>query len=486
MHTPIQERFDRVRRKRGSAVAVHAASEGRELTFEAVHREAAVVADALTAAGLVPGDCLVALAGNHSCFFALFLACLRSGVVLLPLDGDSPLAEAVDLADQFGARAVITGPDVGHLDPSWRSLACGLHMIVGDDRSRAWRYPEAALLKLTSGSTGMPKAVVTTEAALWEDCQAIVHAMGITPADVHLASIPLSHSYGLGNLVVPLFAYGCPLVLRHGFIPPALGADVTRVGIKVFPGAPFMFEHVLHRMAPADLPPLRLLISAGATITGDTIAGFLARFGMKIHSFYGSSETGGIAYDASETAAATGTVGKPLPGVLVELQEDGGAAARGARIHVRSAAVGAGYAAAGGGLVEDSDFTRDGFLTPDLGRFDPDGNLVLTGRLSATINVAGRKVNPEEVERVLMEMPGVGAASVLGVPCPFRGQKLIAVVVPRGAGVTPLAVRLHCAGRLAPYKIPRDLLLVDELPRTVRGKVDQRAVEQLAAERGRA
>jgi len=243
-----------------------------------------------------------------------------------------------------------------------------------------------------------------------------------------------------------------------------------------------MFEHFLEHPPAAGWPPsLELLISAGARLDAAVRLRFHAAFGVSIHTFYGTSETGGIAFDAEEVtpadaAVADGIVGRPLPGVSVELRPiDRGEPSAG-RIHVRSAAVSSGYAGPG---AESDSFVDGGFLTGDIARFDADGRLVLTGRLSSFVNVAGRKVQPEEVERVLRSMPQVAEAHVCGVPDATRGELLVACLVARGAPPSIFEVRQHCSRHLSPYKVPRWLLLLDALPRTERGKLDRRHLQEL-------
>src|SRR5262249_26224621 len=146
-----------------------------------------------------------------------------------------------------------------------------------------------ALLKLTSGSTGRPRAVVTTEAHLINDTEHIMAAMGIGPADTQVAAIPVSHAYGFGNLIMPMFLQGTAVVLRDSFVPHQLPADADRFGARVFQGVPFMFNYFISNELTATWPVgLRLLTSAGAPLDAETIRGFHERFRLKIHSFYGS------------------------------------------------------------------------------------------------------------------------------------------------------------------------------------------------------
>src|SRR5262249_25046422 len=149
------------------------------------------------------------------------------------------------------------------------------------------------------------------------DGRHIIAAMGIAPHDVNLAYIPMSHSYGIGNLVMPLLWQGTPLALRPSFNAARFMQDARTTGATVFPGVPFMFAHL--RASQRPMPEsLRLLISAGARIDPRTVAWFHRQHGCKVHAFYGSSETGGISYDDSDALTDSATVGRPLPETEVE------------------------------------------------------------------------------------------------------------------------------------------------------------------------
>lgn len=491
----ITAEFERVRRDRGARVAIEALSEGRTLTFGGIGEAAEGLCRAFRRLPLAPSRPVALLVGNHSTLFPLLLACLRQRFVVLPLDGDTPISEATRVGLAFEAQALVTleadEEEDGVSAPSV-ALPGGLRLQMLPRREPTIDFGEAALLKLTSGSTDAPKAVMCTEENLWHDGEHVAQAMGIHGDSVQLGAIPLAHSYALGNLVMPLLVHGARLVLRHGFIPPAFCRDVERCGVTVFAGVPFMFDRIVGAMALQQLPrPLSTLISAGAPIEASTVREFKQRFGVKIHSFYGSSETGGIAYDAADDVTEPLTVGTAMPGVEIALSPvDAPPTAGAGLVRVRSRAVGRGYAGEPASVSETSLVLRSGeFQTGDIGRFDEQGRLFLMGRVSPSINVAGRKVQPEEVERVLLQMPGVNEAAVLGVPDRVRGERLVACLVTadsrqgRGPGdaaiVTPLAVRRHCAAALAPHKIPREIVLLPELPRTSRGKVDRKALRRV-------
>jgi long-chain acyl-CoA synthetase len=237
-----------------------------------------------------------------------------------------------------------------------------------------------------------------------------------------------------------------------------------------------MFDFFLtHPPADGWPPNLCRLISAGARLPPDTVRGFLDRFGHKIHTFYGASESGGISFDDSDEIAID-TVGRPLPGVTITFRADEHTPRGVGRVHIRSAGVATGYV--GGGSEE---FCDGGFLTGDYGRFDSEGRLILTGRVSSFINVAGKKVQPAEVEDVLRQMPGVRDVRVVARPDPQRGEQVVACLVmdpARADAVNTLAVRQFCSARLAAFKIPRTVVVLDAIPLTARGKTDRRALEE--------
>jgi long-chain acyl-CoA synthetase len=340
-------------------------------------------------------------------------------------------------------------------------------------------YGGAAVLKVTSGTSGLPKATFTREAQLIDDMVHITEAMDIRPGDCQMAVIPISHAYGIGNLVMPLLNQGTSIVLREVFVPQQVHADAVAYRARIFPGVPFMFAHFAHNPQAAAWPRvLELIMSAGAPLEPTMARTFAGLFGVKIHSFYGTSETGGISFDDSPDISDVLTVGRALPGVTITLLPEEGAPADGGRVHVTSTAVSSGYA---GDAATDEAFTGGGFLTGDLGRFDDRRRLVLTGRASSFINLAGKKIQPEEVEQVLRSMPGVQDVRVLGVADAVRGQQVVACVVTR-QNLTTLEVRQFCAARLAAHKIPRTILWIDSIPLTERGKTDRVRLEGIVRE----
>src|SRR6185295_3824131 len=204
-------------------------------------------ADQLTRLAAGPGHLVLSAAGNSPASVALLLACRAVDLPIMPIDAGTPLPELLALADRFAAAAIVVPATLdaeihaprepaAELDPG---LLLRLHPCVPHC------YPGVAMLKVTSGSTGPAQATVTTEAQLVADGAHIVAAMRIAPADTQIAAIPISHSYGLGVLLMPLLMQGTACVLRDSFVPHQLPTDARQFGARVFPGVPFMFEYFL-------------------------------------------------------------------------------------------------------------------------------------------------------------------------------------------------------------------------------------------------
>lgn len=321
-------------------------------------------------------------------------------------------------------------------------------------------------LKLTSGSTGAPRALAFTDTQLLADGRQVCDAMGIRGTDLNYGLIPFGHSYGLGNLILPLLARGTAIVCGSTALPQAVAAEIEQWQPTVFPSVPA----VLRALAGADIPAARLqslrtVISAGSPLPPETAWAFQARFGRRIHNFYGSSETGGIAYDRSGAATLAGrSVGRPLRGVRLTF-------GRGGRFTVESAAV----ATIGRPLRRGA--SGCGRHRPaDLGRRAANGELVLVGRAGRMLKLAGRRLDPAEVERALRLIPGVREA--LAAPHPSRPETLAAVVA---TALTPAAVRAALLPALAAWKIPRRIVVIPEFPLTPRGKPDSRRLRELLA-----
>ncbi len=297
-------------------------------------------------------------------------------------------------------------------------------------------------IKLTSGTTGDLKFVYCSTANLRADGEHIIRTMGIRPTDRNLAVIPLGHSYGLGNLVMPMLLQGTAVVCAPMFVPRQILQWIERYRISVLPAVPAVLRALAQLEGAAKPPSLRLVISAGAPLSAEVAQQFYRRYGLKIHNFYGSSETGGICYDRTGNATLSGRcVGKPMNGVTVRIRRDG-------RVSVNS---------------------RAGKATlPDLGEWNQYGELRLLGRVGDVANIGGQKVSPAEVERALRELHGVSDAWVTVIK-DKRGNDCLAAVVETTRGRTDIEEGLLQA--LPAWKLPKRWLIDAALPRTDRGKL---------------
>ena len=300
MSSEIVNAFTRLRRDHPHRPLIYVPASRAALSAANIAEGAERVGEALDAAALEPERVILSAVGNAPLAFAVLLACRARGLALLPVDRGTTDAEVAALAEQFDAVAVISADG---------SLAIPAHP------TRATSYRGVAMLKLTSGSRGRARHVHTRVGAgqrrAHRGCR-----NGIRPDDVQIAAIPLSHSYGIGNLVMPLLLQGTAICLRDAFVPQRIPDDARQFNARHLPGAPYMFDHLATHPPPGGWPPsLTRLVSAGAPLEPDVAERFRAAFGVKIHSFYGTSETGGIAFDDDAGPAATGFVGRALPGV---------------------------------------------------------------------------------------------------------------------------------------------------------------------------
>jgi acyl-CoA synthetase (AMP-forming)/AMP-acid ligase II len=478
--TAIVEAFRRIERNAPARPLIYVPGAPRVITAADLAQMATTLGAALDAARVAPGSVIGMALGNRPAAIAAFLACAERGHPYLPIDGGTAPAQIADIGRRLNVGALILA-STGAV-PGFHS-----RRTIGDVTLALAAEPpagpacKASVLKLTSGTTGLPRATLTSEAALVLDSRTLMDAMGIGPDDIQVAAIPISHAYGFGNLLVPLLLQGTAIVMREAFVPQRLPEDARAVGARVFPGVPFMFDFFAQHPPPGGWPPtLTRLMSAGARLGQATIDSFRTEFGLKIHSFYGTTETGGICYDGDDDAVSEGTVGRPLQSVRVSLIPHDGAPPGGGRVLVSGPGVITSYADGRDPEV----FADGGFLTGDLGAFTPDGRLVLSGRVSPFVNVAGRKVQPREVEQVLREIEGMLDVRVLGVADERRGELLVAFLVMRAARPTLVELRRFCATRLASFKIPRAFVFLDEIPLTSRGKTDRAALDAAARAAG--
>jgi long-chain acyl-CoA synthetase len=402
------------------------------------------------------GSVIAIQIGNHEDWASILIACLRRGLVVLPLEqsiGDQQRDAALEICH---ARAVVSAVASGN--------SPALIRLKTADATANWGEQAPSLLKLTSGTTAAPRAIRFQSEQLLADCNHICETMGIGDVDLNFGVIPVSHSYGFSNLLTPLIARGVPMVLSRDRLPRAVLADLAGTNATVFPGMPVFYQAFCEMEDIPLLPKLRLCISAGAPLATTVAQQFRQKFGLPIHSFYGASECGGICYDRDGQNEEDGFVGQLLEGVAIEMVDPDAPASR---IHVRSAAVGTGYfpesdeAKLGGGL-----FVPDDLLNKTANGFR------IVGRTSDVINVAGKKVNPAEVEAHLLRFSGVRQAVVFGRASILRNEEVAACVV-ASPGISEVELLEFCRRELSGWQVPKRVFIVDAIPVNERGKISR-------------
>jgi len=381
--------------------------------------------------------------GNHGDWPSLFLACLRTRRVVLPID-ESITKQQAEAAFSIAARS-------GNTD---------------------WGDRPPTLFKLTSGTTAEPRLIRFRSQQLLADCNQICDTMGITDADLNFGVIPISHSYGFSNLLTPLIARGVPMVISRDRTPRAILGDLACSNATVFPGMPVFYQAFCEMDHFPRLSKLRLCISAGAPLSVAVAKKFQEKFNLPIHSFYGASECGGICYDRDASNPREGFVGEAMKGITLEMVDPKGSTTQ---VRVRSTAVGDGYFP-----EPDKDKLGDGIFVPDdlLAREASGFNIV--GRISDVINVAGKKVNPAEVEAHLLRFTGVRQAVVFGRPAgagALRNEEVSACVV-AGPDVSETDLLHFCRGALSAWQVPKQIFIVDAIPANERGKISRRELSR--------
>lgn len=442
MSRALLEAWEKTIRQHGRERAIVQAADGAAVTFRELDARATVWADIHARGPMrVKGRAVVFAAPNGIAWLELFLGLLKADAIAVPLDAAEPPLAQRRLAMSLRAAAWWNGSSLEPLP-----------------EPKVYRDPAICLIKLTSGTTGKPRALVFTAEQLLADGRQVTTTMGIRRPDLNYALIPLGHSYGLGNLTIPLLAQGVAIVCGTAPLPHAIAADFARWRPTVFPSVPALWR----ALAASDvaLRSLRLAISAGAPLPPEVARDFAARFGQRLHSFYGSSETGGIAYDRTGKGALNGHVGRAMHRVaLTQLPRQA--------LRVCSAAV-----------VTHGNRSRGGshgaWVMPDRVAVNARGEVTLLGRRDTTVKVAGRRLNLGEVTERLRRLRGVREAWV-GVST--GNDPVLGAVVATERTATEL--RTELLADTAAWKIPKKLVVVSALPITARGKIDTRALHAM-------
>lgn len=458
------------------------------------------VAEALASLGIGAGEPVGVMLPDGVDAVAALFGVWRAGAVHVPLNPRLTDTELSRVLGTVAPAAVVTLP--GHagrvgglptvlaLGGSWDAVPgvpTGWDAVPGAAAgSRSAHGPDVALVQFTSGTTGVPKAVLLTHSGVLTLLDGVLAKLrGTTtgarsagPPMPNLIPVSLSLWAGIYNVLFAL-RVGAPVVLMERFDPVAFAGLVRRHGIRSTVLPPAAMTMLVESPEVEDLAPLRFVRSITAPLSPLQARRFVERFGVTVLNSYGQTEIGGeiVGWNAADARAhgetKLGSVGRPHAGVEVRVVDEHGAdvGPDGAgELWVRTPAMSAGYA--DGSDLADR-LSPDGwFRTGDVGRVDADGFVWIEGRVSDMINRGGLKVHPREVEEVIRLDPAVADVAVVGLPDDRLGEVPVAAVVWRdGVTGSPDALEARCREHLAPYKVPVRFETVDGLPRNEVGKV---------------
>ena len=470
-------------------------AEDRDWTFAEVDRAAEAIAAGLRAAGLGEGDRLAILCLNRVEFFLALFACQKTGLILRPLNWRQPAPELIDTLAPVTPRALLhdagfaaVAAEVAH------ATGCPALSIGGD--LAGWiaaggRVPPAPVpqdrpwsLLFTSGTTGRPKAVIQTARMAWANAVNIGQAVGMTGADRSVNFLPLFHTAGINLYTLPLFLNGGCSTILPKFDAPALLSLLRAGEVTQFFGVPAIYQAFSLLPEVGEVDWHRIRCGCGGAPLPEPLIRFFAARGAQVLNGFGMTETGPTVFlmDPDGAEAKIGSVGRAQ--MLTEVRLAGvaeGAAGEG-EIQLRGPNITPGYF--GNPQATAAAFTADGWLkTGDVGRRDAEGYVFVVDRIKDMYISGGENVYPAEVERVLVTHPGVLEVAVVGIPDPKWGEVGAAFVLPRpGTAIDGEALRGWCRERLAAYKVPARVTVVEDFPRTAAGKIRKPDLRRMIAD----
>lgn len=459
----------------------------KRVSYGELGRMALSFASFLSSRGVGKGDRAAVFLPNSLELITAYFGIFSLGAVSVPINSLFKEEEIAFYLEDSGVRVLLT--DSGLRTPAERAASQsgalvytirGPHadwVYAGDSPEVRTDAPvtggEDAIYLYSTGSTGKPKRVARTHSNLTALAQNHSYTAGFTEEDRVLFTVPLSHTYAFGNFISAVNAGSAAVVLDE-FNRQRVIDILEKELITIFPAVPVMLDALAGTFLPEgrDLSSLRLVISAGAPLREETFRRFFDRFSVYPRQLYGSTETGVISINlAEDIERRPSSVGRPVKNVTVRVLGDDGRVCgtdEEGEITVRSPSMTRGY----DGLPEETEKVfRDGFyFTGDLGRIDSEGYIYITGRRKFFINAGGYKVDPAEVENLLVRIPGITDAVVLGVR-DKNGKEHVKAVLVADRQMNAADVVGFCRGKIADYKIPLSIEFKDELPRSPSGKV---------------
>jgi malonyl-CoA/methylmalonyl-CoA synthetase len=466
-------------------------------TWGDLERGSAMMANLLAGLDLPPASRVAVQVDKSVEALMLYLAVLRAGHVYLPLNNGYQAAEIEYFVGNAEPAVVVCAPkNFGWVSKIAFQAGTPHVFTLGDDRSGtlldravfhldvqtpvARQADDLAAILYTSGTTGRSKGAMLTHGNLLSNARVLKDYWDWQPGDVLIHALPIFHVHGLFVASHGALLNGSRMIWFSKFDPKAVLARLPEA--TVFMGVPTLYVRLLGEpgLDRRTCRTMRLFVSGSAPLLIETFTEWQQRTGHTILERYGMSETVMLTSNPCRPADGErrgGTVGLPLPGVGVRVVDDRGLALPAGEIggvQVKGPNVFKGYWRMPEKTADE--FTDDlWFKTGDVGRFDADGYLCIVGRSKDLIISGGYNVYPAEIEGVLNEMPGVGESAVIGVPHPDFGEAVVAVLVPKPGAPAPEPSAMIAAlkGRIAAFKVPKQVFVVSELPRNAMGKVQK-------------
>lgn len=454
------------------------------------------LAHGLAERGIGPGDAVGVVLRDDPWFVTCFHAVTALGAIVVPVNPGFKQAELEACFHSAGVRGIVSDERTAGVceriaagfdhpvEVITTTAAHGQALTLEELVERAAperlapRDPgEVYVYQFSSGSTGRPKRVPRTHGQIAAEA-ALYGELDISAGDRVFSAIPLFHTWGMGACLLAPTVWGATVVILEDPNPFLLKRHralelLERERCTVFPGVPFHYQLLAEAPGQADLSSLRLCFSAGTALARETFDAFGEKFGVLVRQLYGSTETGFLAANLDADPVATfASVGQPVGDVTFEILDDDGVPLPQGEIGevaVASPAMTDGYSDLP--EVNAEAFADERFHTGDLGSLADDGGLTIVGRKKLLIEVGGYKVDPIEVQDVVEEHPGVAEAIVVGVPGDAPGAEVVKAVVVPAEPFEERALIDFCRERLANYKVPQQVELREEIPKSPLGKV---------------
>ncbi len=485
--------FDHIERSANPRAVFIETLDGRRLTYADTFALSGRLANALRAHGVAVGDRVAVQVAKCPEALILYLACLRAGAIYLPLNPAYTPSEVAYFIEDAEPTLIVCGPDrradiaggtaVETLDAEGQGSLIDLAAAQANTLPTVARDGgDLAAIIYTSGTTGRSKGAMLTHDNLVSNAETLVEAWRFTRDDVLIHALPIYHTHGLFVATNTLLFAGGVMLLLPKFDADAIIAAMPRATSLM--GVPTFYTRLLARpgLTREATANMRLFTSGSAPLLAETHRAFGKRTGHAILERYGMTETGMNLSNPYAGERVAGTVGPPLSGIEVRVTDPdtGALLAMGetGMIEVSGPNVFKGYWR----MPEKTaaEFRPDGFfITGDLGLIDERGYVTLVGRATDLVISGGENVYPKEVEGEIDALPGVVESAVIGVPHADLGEAVVAAVVAEHAGVIDEATILGRLGsRLAGFKRPKRVVIVDELPRNAMGKVQKNVLRQ--------